>query len=153
MTWEELPITEIEQVIGYEFKNKDLLRQAFTTLRYWYNKTSYDHDLLPYIGNAIIMDEIDNLVKENKLSTEKAAFIKNYHYQIWFDLMDGLKFINYLIYAADEKLTNYQLFAEVVSIFPLIVCAVYFDENYQVTNNVKKVIHNILQYLPKEREK
>ena len=153
MTWEELPITKIEQVIGYQFKNKNLLRQAFATVRYWYEKTSYNHDLLPYIGNAIIMDEIDNLVKENKLSIEKAAFIKSYHYQVWLDLMDCLEFINYLIYAADERLTNYQLFDEVASIFPLIVCAVYFDENYQVTNNVKNVIDNILRYLSKEREK
>ena len=146
MTWEELPITEIEKVIGYEFKNKDLLRQAFTTLRYWYNKTTYDHDLLPYIGNAIIMDEIDNLVQENKLAKEKAAFIKQEKATTWLNIMQDTKLFTYLIYAPNEHLIDYQRNAEIITLLPLIVCAVYFDENYQVTNNVKNVVDKLLKH-------
>ncbi|MBP5783593.1 hypothetical protein J6W32_03260 [bacterium] len=54
-----------------------MLKQAFTTVRYWYNKTTYNHDLLPYVGNAIIIDEVFDLVKVNELTQEKAVLIKN----------------------------------------------------------------------------
>lgn len=144
MTWEKLPITKIEEVIGYEFKDKDLLKQAFTTVRYWYNKTTYNHDLLPYVGNGIIIDEVFDLVKVNELTQEKAVLIKNCMSQFWLSLIKKLHFDEYLIYAPNEKLTNYQLVAEIISIFPLLVCAVYFDENKEVTNNVKKVIQKLL---------
>ena len=144
MTWEELPITKIQEVIGYEFKDKDLLKQAFTTVRYWYEKTTYNHDLLPYVGNGLIIDEVFDLVKVNELTQEKAVLIKNFMSQFWLNLIKKLHFDEYLIYAPDEKLTNYQLVAEIISIFPLLVCAVYFDENKEVTNNVKKVIQKLL---------
>ena len=146
MTWEELPINKIEAIIGYCFKNKDLLRQAFTTTRYWYSKTSYNHDLLPYIGKAIVDDEINNLVKEKELTSNKANFIKNESNIIYINLMNEVNFASYLVYAPGENLNEYQKQMEIANLFPLIVCAVYFDEQCQVTTEVKNVIQNILQH-------
>ena len=146
MTWEELPIIKIQQIIGYEFKNKDLLRQAFTTVRYWYSKTTYNHDLLPYVGKAIIFDVIDELVKARKLTSEKATFIKDEYDTVCFNLMQQTNLISYLIYAPNEDVNEYQKAQDINDLFSLIVCAVYFENKNQLTDNVKKVVTNILRY-------
>ena len=60
--------------------------------------------------------------------------------------MNEVNFASYLVYAPGENLNEYQKQMELANLFPLIVCAVYFDEQCQVTTEVKNVIRNILQH-------
>ena len=146
MEWDELPIATIEKAIGYSFLDKNLLKQAFTTVRYWYMKTGYDHDLPNYIGNTIIMDEVDALVKEGKLTNEQANEIKTKFYAKWHQLMVDLEFNTYQIKVLpdpDDK-NEQQAYFDVANIFPLIICAVYFDQKKQCTDEVKHAIDTIL---------
>lgn len=146
MEWDELPIANIEKTIGYSFLDKDLLKQAFTTVWYWYKKTGYDHNLPNYIGNAIIMDEVDALVKEGKLTNEQANEIKTKFYAKWHQLMVDLEFDTYQIklFPSPDDENERQEYFDVANIFPLLICAVYFDQKKQCTDEVKHVVDTIL---------
>lgn len=147
MEWDDLPIAQIEEAIGYDFLDKNLLKQAFTTVHYWYNKTGYDHNLPNYIGNAIIFDEINSLVKEKKLTQQQADTLKKQFYAAWHELMLELGFNEYQIKLAtdlDETNESQQYF-DVANIFPLIICAIYFDQRKQCNNFVKHAVDMILK--------
>ncbi len=47
-------VNEIEDKIGYEFKNKMLLRQCFTHSSYGYEHNEEDNELLEFYGDAVI---------------------------------------------------------------------------------------------------
>ena len=146
MKWNELPIATIENAIGYNFLNKDLLKQAFTTVRYWYKKTGYKHDLPNYIGNAIIFDEIDNLVKTGQLTKQSQIDFYQKFYAKWHELMVDLGFDQYqikLFTDPDQENENQQYF-DVANIFPLLICTIYFDQKRKCTNEVKHTVDKIL---------
>ena len=44
----------IEQRIGYEFKNKELLRQAFVHSSYAHEENIRDNDRMEFFGDAIL---------------------------------------------------------------------------------------------------
>lgn len=47
-------ISKIEEIIGYEFKNKELLRQCFTHASYAHLYKEKDNEILEFFGDAII---------------------------------------------------------------------------------------------------
>ena len=146
MEWNELPIATIENAIGYSFLDKDLLKQAFSTVSYWYKKTGYEQDLPNYIGNAIILDEVDNLVKEGKLSKQAGKDIHKKFYAKWYELMMDLEFNTYQIKLfpdPDAQHPNQQYF-DIANIFPLIICAIYVDQKRKCTDEVKHTVDKIL---------
>ena len=146
MEWDELPIATIEDAIGYSFLDKDLLKQAFTTVRYWHKKTGYEQDLPNYIGNAIIFDEIDNLVKIGQLTKQSQIDFHQKFYAKWHELMVGLGFDQYQIKLfpdPDQENENQQYF-DVANIFPLLICAIYFDQKRKCTDEVKHAVDKIL---------
>ncbi|MBP5783597.1 hypothetical protein J6W32_03280 [bacterium] len=60
--------------------------------------------------------------------------------------MQQTNLISYLIYAPNEDVNEYQKAQDINDLFSLIVCAVYFENKNQLTDNVKKVVTNILRY-------
>ena len=49
-----IPIAELEEKIGYEFKDKNLLRQAFVHSSYGRLKGLEDNERMEYLGDAVL---------------------------------------------------------------------------------------------------
>lgn len=152
MTWEELPIAKIEQVIGYEFKNKDLLRQAFTSTWYWYDKTGHDHNLPYFIGNAIIKAQLKYLHYHKQLTDEEFNEINKLYYVAWHDVIEKLGFNDYIIKSSKDGINPRQDYYDLGNIFPLLVCAVYFDQNQVRTNKVNEIVTKIIMQGKEEKQ-
>ena len=72
---------KIESLIGYEFKNKDLLRQCFTHTSYANEHGEKNNELLEFFGDAIIQFVVTeylyekHLGDEGKLTTKRAKIV------------------------------------------------------------------------------
>lgn len=47
-------LEEVEKIIGYEFKNKELLKEAFTHTSYKLDDDSLSYERLEYLGDSVL---------------------------------------------------------------------------------------------------
>lgn len=59
-----LPISEIERAIGYTFRNKDLLRQAFVRKSYSAEQGGQNNEVLEFIGDAVLCSVVTRMMME-----------------------------------------------------------------------------------------
>lgn len=58
------PVSEIERIIGYEFVNENLLRQAFTRRSFGVEYGVEDNEMLEFIGDAVIQQIVSRVIIE-----------------------------------------------------------------------------------------
>jgi len=58
------PVSEIQQTIGYEFINENLLRQAFTRRSFGVEYEVSDNETLEFIGDAVIQQIVTRVIVE-----------------------------------------------------------------------------------------
>ena len=154
-----IPISEIEEKIGYEFKDKNLLRQAFVHSSYGRAKGCEDNERMEYLGDAILQmvvtewqyfrdgsDEGKMTSDRQKLVCEDTLLAEVYE----------LGFEKYLLYTG--KLSQNVGKKAVASLFETLVAAIYLDGGYEIvkrfilermsdrdTTNYKGVLQEFLQ--------
>ena len=68
-------ISKIEEIIGYEFKDKELLRQCFTHASYANMHNEKDNEILEFFGDAIIQFIVTEYLVE-KVKGDEGDFTK-----------------------------------------------------------------------------
>ena len=64
-------LTEVQQKIGYEFKNPDLLRQCFTHGSYTSEfKNSKDNERLEFLGDSVLSTIVSDYLYKHAKQTE-----------------------------------------------------------------------------------
>lgn len=128
-----LPIEEIEQKIGYEFKDKNLLKQAFVHSSYGKMKGIADNERMEYLGDSVLQlvvtewqylrDDLD----EGKMTSDRQKLVCE---ETLLAEVHELGLEKYLLYTG--KLSQNVGKKAVSSLFESLVAAMYLDGGYDV---------------------
>lgn len=145
------PYAEIEKKLGYTFRNKALLKEAFTHKTYVNRRGGKDNDRLEYLGDAVL----DCVIAERQFATEKTASAgqmtteraKLVCKSALDSATDGLGVWDYLLYEGTRDNLRGKPKS---SLFEAIVGAIFTDGGYE---SAKAFIlrHGILK-APKNRD-
>ena len=76
------PFTEIENIIGYSFRDKALLKEAFTHSTYAHLHGGKDNERMEYLGDAVLQLVVtdwqyrrDERAEEGRLTFERQRFV------------------------------------------------------------------------------
>ncbi|MBR2341167.1 MAG: ribonuclease III [Clostridia bacterium] len=154
-----LPIAEIEEKIGYEFKDKNLLKQAFVHSSYGRMKGIDDNERMEYLGDAVLQlvvtewQYLRDGSDEGKMTSDRQKLVCE---ETLLAEVEELGLEKYLLYAG--KLSQNVGKKAVSSLFETLVAAIYLDGGYDVvkkfilermsdrdTTNYKGVLQEFLQ--------
>src|SRR3989344_7202610 len=110
MTNKNIISGELENIIGYTFKNKDLLVEALTHRSYLNENTKWHlphNERLEYLGDAVLeLSVTESLFKkyadapEGRMTVLRAALV---NYQMLAKIGDGLRLENFILMSKGEK--------------------------------------------------
>ncbi len=116
----------LESRIGYTFKNKDLLKQAFTHVSYAREKGTSHYETLEFLGDALLnFIVVDILVeefpgkREGVLASLKAYLISE---EFFYELAQELELPEYILISRGKK--NVSIVGDV---FEALWAAIYVD--------------------------
>jgi len=127
-----LPISEIEEKIGYVFKNKSLLERAFVHSSYGRSKGILDNERMEYLGDAVLQlvvtewqyfkDDSD----EGQMTKDRQALVREESLLAEVEELGLEKYLQYF----GRKAANVGRKA-FSSIFEALVAAIYLDGGYE----------------------
>ena len=136
---------KLESRIGYTFRNKDLLRQAFTHISYAREKGTSHYETLEFLGDALLnFIVVDILVeefpgkREGALASLKAYLISE---EFFYELAKELGLPEYILISRGRK--NASIVGDV---FEALWAAVYLDSGRDCN-----LVRDIFRRLFKER--
>ena len=133
-----IPIAELEEKIGYEFKDKNLLRQAFVHSSYGRLKGLEDNERMEYLGDAVLQmvvtewQYLRDSSDEGKMTSDRQKLVCE---ETLLAEVHELAIEKYLLYAG--SLSQNVGKKAVSSLFETLVAAIYLDGGYEP---VKKFI-------------
>ena len=126
------PYTEIENKIGYVFRNKELLKEAFTHSTYANANGGKDNERMEYLGDAVLQLVVtdwqyrrDARAEEGQLTYERQKFVCE-------DALDqavrGLGLQKYLLVSGGRANVGKKTIS---SLFETVIAAIYLDGGYE----------------------
>ena len=148
------PYAEIEQRLGYAFKDKTLLKTAFTHASYSHRFGGENNERLEYLGDAVLQLIVtewqylgDANAAEGKLTAERQKLVCK---DALDSATDALGIFDYILLDGTEH--NIQGKAK-SSLFEAVVAGIYLDGGYENAKNFVithgNLRRNILQSNPK----
>ncbi|NPA41822.1 MAG: ribonuclease III [Aquificae bacterium] len=117
---------EVEERIGYTFRNKELLRQAFTHISYARDTGGHHYEILEFLGDALLNFLIVDILvesfpekREGALASLKAYLISE---EFFNELAKDLNLSDYILISRGKK--NVSIIGDV---FEALWAAVYID--------------------------
>ena len=139
---------EIENIIGYHFKNRELLFVALTHPSYANEHNMESYDRLEFVGDSIldfvIADELYSKYRhkdEGFLTKMRASIVSR---DPLAEVVTKYKFLDYMLYGGDQN----RLFSkkEQSNIFESLVAAIYYDGGlYESRKFILKFLHNNIE--------
>lgn len=128
----KFPITEIENKIGYSFKNKALLEEAFTHSTYANVHGGKDNERLEYLGDAVLQLIVtewqylrDRSAQEGELTYERQKLVCE---EALDEAVQALGIKDYLLMEGGRANVGRKT---VSSLFETVVAAIYLDGGYE----------------------
>ena len=126
------PFSEIEKIIGYVFRDKSLLQEAFTHSTYAHSHGGKDNERMEYLGDAVLQLVVtdwqyrrDERAEEGRLTFERQKFVCE-------DALDeavrGLGLQKYLLIEGGRANVGKKT---VSSLFETVIAAIYLDGGYE----------------------
>ena len=146
-------LSEIEERIGYEFKDKMLLRQCFTHSSYAYEHGESDNELLEFFGDAVIEFIVTEYLFKNRAGDEGKLTAFRAQMVAKEPLLAAVKKLGLYEYVllgkGQEKTSSFEekLFS---SIFEALVAGIYIDGGIVAA---KKFVRNTIIKSFEEKEK
>ena len=148
----EFPYLEIENKIGYTFRDKALLKEAFTHSTYANAHGGKDNERLEYLGDAVLQLVVtewqyarDEKASEGVLTSERQKLVCQ---NALDSAVDGLGIGKYLLVSGSKANIGQKTTS---SLFETVVGAIYLDGGYAVAKafvlahgnlNLKKELQN-----------
>ena len=126
------PVSEIEEKLGYEFKNKELLKQAFVHSSYGRQKNIPDNERLEYLGDAVLQlvvtewQYLRDVANEGKMTKSRQKFVCE---ETLLAEVEELGLEKYLLYVGRRGVNVAE--KAFSSIFETVVAAMYLDGGYE----------------------
>lgn len=135
---------KIESIIGYKFKNKELLRQCFTHTSYANEHKEKNNELLEFFGDAIIQFVVTeylcekHLGDEGKLTTKRAKIVSR---EPLLNSVNKLGLDNYILLGRGQEKNFTQKEKLFSSLYEALVAGIYNDGGLsQVKKFIKRTI-------------
>ena len=163
----KIPCEEIEQKLGYTFKNKTLLEEAFTHVTYSQHYGGEHNDRMEYLGDAVLQMvvtewqyKMDLQATAGRMTNQRQKLVcKN----ALDSAVDGLEVFEYLLHEGTEFNLNGKPKS---SLFEAITAAIYLDGGYsaakkfifkhgnlRLDGKTSNPIGDLKEYLEKRKEK
>lgn len=128
----DFPIKEIEEKLGYSFKNKALLKEAFTHSSYANRFRTKSNERLEYLGDAVLEFIVtewqyrqDPFTNEGKLTALRQKLVCR---DALDSAVDGLDIWQHLLVSGTQYNVNGKAKS---SLFEAVVAAIYLDGGYE----------------------
>ncbi len=128
----DFPVAEIERKIGYTFRNKKLLKTAFTHSTYANRYRERSNERLEYLGDAVLQLIVtewqfrkDSEASEGKLTARRQKLVCR---DALDSAVDGLEVWDYLLAVGTKYNVNGKAKS---SLFEAITAAIYLDGGYK----------------------
>lgn len=128
----DFPIKEIEEKLGYSFKNKALLKEAFTHSSYANRFRTKSNERLEYLGDAVLEFIVtewqyrqDSFTNEGKLTALRQKLVCR---DALDSAVDGLDIWQHLLVSGTQYNVNGKAKS---SLFEAVVAAIYLDGGYE----------------------
>ena len=125
------PYTEIENTIGYTFRDKSLLQEAFTHSTYANAHGGKDNERLEYLGDAVLQLVVtewqykdDEFADEGELTRERQKLVCG---DALDDAVENLNLQKYLLIEGGRANVGKKT---VSSLFESVAAAIYLDGGY-----------------------
>ena len=163
----KIPCAEIEQKLGYTFKNKALLEEAFTHVTYTQRYGGTHNDRMEYLGDAVLQMvvtewqyKMDLQATAGRMTNQRQKLVcKN----ALDSAVDGLEVFEYLLHEGTEFNLNGKPKS---SLFEAITAAIYLDGGYaaakkfifkhgnlRLDGKTSNPIGDLKEFLEKRKEK
>ncbi len=127
----KIPCEEIEKKLGYTFKQKSLLEEAFIHVSYAHHTGGVHNDRMEYLGDAVLQMvvtewqyKMDRQATAGKMTNQRQKLVcKN----ALDSAIDGLDVFGYLLHEGTEYNLNGKPKS---SLFEAITAAIYLDGGY-----------------------
>ena len=127
-----LPIREIENKIGYTFRDKGLLEEAFTHSTYANVHGGKDNERMEYLGDAVLQLVVtewqylrDAQAEEGKLTFQRQKFVCE---EALDEAVRALGLQEYLLVVGSRANVGRKT---VSSLFETVIAAIYLDGGYE----------------------
>ena len=146
-------ISSVEKILGYVFKNKQLLTDAFTHSSYVNeHRSDEDYERLEFLGDAALnyivgmyLFEKYPTIREGELTRKRANLVNA---KTLSEVIDKLGLINYLrIGEGKADSLIYDSHNVKCDVFEAIVGALILDNNADLTIAKKFIFNNISEYI------
>ncbi len=126
------PYSKIEEKIGYRFKNRRLLKQAFTHSTYANAFGGEDNERMEYLGDAVLQLVVtewqyatDKTAHEGELTRERQKYVCEGALD---DAVRAIGLEKYLLLSGGKANVGKKT---VSSLFETVIAAIYLDGGYQ----------------------
>ena len=128
----DFPIKEIENKIGYTFRDKALLKEAFTHSTYANLHGGRDNERMEYLGDAVLQLVVtewqfarDTRADEGKMTTQRQKFVCEDALE---KAVRALGLQKYLLVSGGKANVGKKT---VSSLFETVIAAIYLDGGYE----------------------
>ncbi len=139
-------LKKLEESIGYEFENKDLLLTALTHKSYTYEssgRVDYDNEKLEFLGDSVLSLVVSDLIykknhdfSEGQLSKLRASLINEYSLN---NIAQTLNLGDYLFLGKGEEQTGGRMKSSLLSnAYEAILAAIYMDKGFETAYKIIK---------------
>lgn len=133
MNEREFPYAEIEKKIGYRFRDRKLLKQAFTHSTYAHAFGGEDNERMEYLGDSVLQlvvtewqYERNTQAQEGQLTRERQKYVCE---EALDDAVRAAGLDDYLLVVGSSANVGKKT---VSSLFETVVAALYLDGGYEV---------------------
>lgn len=140
----EEKLTSLEQVLGYEFKNKDLLKCALTHRSYAYEAQIESNERLEFLGDAVLELIVRDYLfhkyslDEGRLSQIKAFLVEE---STLAEVARSLGLGRYLYLGKGERRAHGEEKTSILAdALEAVIGAIYLDSDFLTTSEVVKQI-------------
>ncbi len=138
-------INELEEKIGYQFSNKELLKTALTHTSYAYENKVESNERLEYLGDSILEFVSSQYLFENFEHLSEGEMTKVRAYSVCEDSLYKIaqkhNFSDFLYLGRSEKMSNSVKKALIADSVEAVMAAIYLDGGLEAAQ--KFILENI----------
>ena len=147
-------LEKFEQEIGYNFKNKDLLKKALTHTSYAYENKTESYERLEYLGDSILEFISSKYLFENYQKLSEGEMTKVRAYSVCEDSLYEVatlhNFSDFLYLGKSEKATNATRKAILADVVEAVIAAIFLDSGIEAAEEfILRNIKNQIEYASK----
>ena len=142
-------LEELEKNIGYEFKNKDLLKKALTHTSYAYEAKKESNEKLEFLGDSILEFVSSEYLFKNYKNLTEGEMTKVRAYSVCEDTLYEVakkhNFSDFLYLGKSEKYCNVVKKAILADSVEAVIAAIYMDSGIEEAR--KFILSNISEFI------